>query len=116
LAEPYGEEMSAEIGGNATSAVPVGVVAMSAVAGADPEGRTPLGSVVWTAAGLSITPMVGGVLEFGERSSLAREKPQATSPAAAATPTVEAMRTTRDRRFDSIVSTTATTLSRWIAP
>jgi hypothetical protein len=26
------------------------------------------------------------------------------------------MRTTRDRRFDSIVSTTATTLSRWIAP
>jgi hypothetical protein len=28
-------------------------------------------------------------------------------------PTVEPIRTTRDRRFDSIVSTTAPTLSTW---
>ena len=96
------------------STVPFGTLGTSTVAGAEAVG--PVGPrVVCTEAGFWMTPIVGGVWEF-ERSSLARAKPHATSAAATTIPTVEPIRTTRDRRFDSIVSTTAPTLSTWTRP
>lgn len=108
-AERYGVGMSDDTGGKAMSAVPFGTLGTSTVAGAEAVG--PGGPwVVCTSAGLWITPIVGGVLEF-ERSSLARAKPQATSAAATTIPTVEPIRTRRDRRFDSIASATTPTLS-----
>ena len=102
--------MSAVTGGSPMSAVPVGTVGTSKVPGADPEWTAPC--VVSTTAGFWMTPIVGGVSESGERSSLARENPHTTKVAATTTPTVEPMRTRRDRRFASIVSATSTTLSR----
>jgi hypothetical protein len=60
----------------------------SAVAGAEPRTRV-APCVVGTAAGFRITPIVGGVSECGERSSLARAKPHATRAAATTTPAVE---------------------------
>jgi hypothetical protein len=104
--------MSDDTGGKATSAVPVGTSGTSSVADVATTGAPPMGFVVCTAAGDWMTPIVGGVSESGDRSSLARAKPYATSAAAATIPTVAAMRTTRERRFDSIVSTTPTTLAR----
>lgn len=104
--------MSDDTGGKATSAVPTGTRITSSVGGADPVDNPPMLLVVCTSAGDWMTPIVGGVSESCERSSSALEKPYPTSPAAATTPMVEAMRTTRDRRLDSIVSTTTTTLSR----
>ena len=101
--------MSDDTGGKAMSAVPLGTLGTSTVAGADAVGPAEPW-VMCTSAGLWITPIVGGVFESGERLSLARAKPHATSAAATTMPTVEPIRTTRDRRFDSIVSTTAPTL------
>ena len=115
--------MSLETGGNATSAVPEGTSGRSAVAGVDP-GETAGPSVVATCAGAWMTPMVGGVIEFGSRSSSEREKPYATSAPATTTPAVTAIRVLRDRRFasgdsvesvesvESVGSTTITTLQR----
>ena len=101
--------MSLDTGGKATSAVPAGKTGTSAVPGAEPDGA-PTAWVVSTSAGPLMTSP-GDVSDVGERSSLPREKPQATSPAASTTPTVEPILTTRDRRFDWIVCTTPTTLS-----
>jgi hypothetical protein len=98
-------------GGNATSAVPVGIVGTSAVAGAVPEG-TATPCVVATCAGAWITPTIGAVSVLGTRSSSDLEKPYATSAAAATTPTVTAIIVVRDRRLDSVVSTTRPTLPR----
>src|SRR5512143_2810697 len=93
--------VSGDVTGNATSAVPVGMVGTSSVAGAEPG--VWLGPVVvCTTAGTTMSPMVGGVVVPGERSALPREKPHTTSPAAARTATVEPMRTRRDRRLDAI--------------
>ena len=103
--------MSDDTGGKATSAVPVGTTGTSSVADAASVGATPVGRVVCTTAGDWMTAIVDGVSVSGERSSSAWEKPYATSAAAISTPTVATIRTVRDRRFDSIVSATATTLS-----
>lgn len=103
--------MSTETGGKTTSAVPVGTVGTSAVAGADPAGREPF-CVVATSPGDRMAPIVGGVVEVGTRSSSSDvEKPYATSTAAMITPTVTAIRVVRDRRFGSFGSTTTATLS-----
>lgn len=101
-------EVNGEVaGGRATSAVPVGMVGTSFVAGADPG--VWLGPVVvCTTAGTTMAPMVGGVVVLGERSSLPREKPQTTSPAARTTATVEPMRMSRERRLDFIALFSAT--------
>jgi hypothetical protein len=105
--------MSDEIGGNSTSSVPNGNTGTSAVSGADPDGATTRPCVVNTSAGAWMTPIVGGVVVVSlSRSSSDREKPYATNAAATTTPTVVAMRVVRDRRFDSIDSTTTATLSR----
>jgi hypothetical protein len=104
--------MSEDGGGKATSAVAGGTRGTSLVGVVARDGFPTAPCVVNTSAGDWMTPIVGGVSDVGERSSLALEKPYATRAAATTTPTVEAMRTTRDRRFDSIVSTTTTTLSR----
>jgi hypothetical protein len=109
--------MSDETGVNTMSAVPfgdvgislvlAGTIAWSAVPG------TPTGAEISTSAGAWMTPIVGGVFEPGSRSSSSeREKPYATRAVTATKPIVKAMRAVRDRRFDSIVSTTTTTLSR----
>ena len=103
--------MSDDTGGKATSAVPVGTTGTSSVADTTSDGDAPAGRVVCTTAGDWMTAIVGGVSESGERSSSACEKPYATRAAATTTPTVAAIRTMRDRRFDFIVSTTITTLS-----
>ncbi len=102
--------MSDDNGGKATSAVPVGTTGTSSVADTASEAGVPA-CVVCTTAGDWMTPIVGGVSESGERSSSAREKPYATRAAATTTPTVAAIRTVRDRRFDFIASATTTTLS-----
>ena len=71
-----------------------------------------------------MTPIVGGVFEFGSRSSSEREKPNATSAPATTTPAVTTSSVVRERRFasgdsgasvdsvDSVGSTTTTTLQR----
>ena len=104
--------MSDEIGGNSTSSVPNGNTGTSAVSGVDPDGTWTRGCVVNTSAGAWMTPIVGGVEVSVSRSSSDWEKPYTTNAAAATTPTVVAMRVVRDRRFDSIGSTTTATLSR----
>lgn len=101
-----------ETGGNATSAVPFGTKGTSTVAGADPEGTPTTPCVVSTSAGAWMTPIVGGVFEPGRRSSSEREKPYARRAPTATKPTVNAIRASRARRFEPIVSTTTTTLSR----
>jgi hypothetical protein len=107
--------MSDDTGGNGTSAVPVGTVGTSLVAGPEP-GTATSACVVNTCAGAWMTPIVGGVLETGSESSSERENPYATSAPATATPAVTPMRVRRDRRFASLGSTTGsttiTTLSR----
>jgi hypothetical protein len=106
--------MSDETGVRSMSAVPFGGAGMSLVlAGATSAvAGTPTGPVSSTSAGAWMTPIVGGVFEPGRRSSSEREKPYATSAATATKPVVKAIRAARHRRFDSIVSTTTTTLSR----
>ena len=99
------------MGGNSTSAVPNGNTGTSAVTGADPDGIWTRPCVVNTSAGAWMTPIVGGVEVSVSRSSSDREKPYATSAAAATTPTVVAMMVVRDRLLDSF-SSTSTTLSR----
>ena len=119
MAEGYGTRMSDEIGGNATSAVPVGTVGTSLVAGAEP-GTTTSFCVVNTCAGAWMTPIVGGVLESGSRLSSERENPYATRAPATTTPAVTPTRVRRDRCLASTGSsigfstgsTTITTLSR----
>jgi hypothetical protein len=104
--------MSTETGGKTTSAVPVGTVGTSAVSGADPTGREPF-CVVATSPGERMAPIVGGVVEFGTRSSSSDvENPYATRAAAMTTPAVTAIRVVRDRRFDALGSATSATLSR----
>ena len=105
-----------DTGGKATSAVPVGTVGTSFVAGAEP-GTATSGCVTNTCAGDWMMPIVGGVLEFGSRWSSERENPNATRAPATTTPAVTPMRVRRERRFASIGSsttgsTTITTLSR----
>ena len=103
--------MSLEIGGKATSTVSVvGTSGRSTVAAVAGEKAGPW--VVATCAGDWMAPIVGGVLEFGSRSSFDRENPYATSTPATITPAVTAIRVVRDRRFDSIGSTTTPTLQR----
>ena len=115
MADRYGTRMPDDTGGNATSAVPVGTVGTSLVAGAEPGTATSF-CVVNTCAGDWMTPIVGGVLEIGSRASSERENPYATRAPATTTPAVTPMRVRRDRRFASIGSTTGsttiTTLSR----
>lgn len=112
--------MSLDTGGNATSAVPEGTNATSAVAGTEPGAKAGP-CVVATCAGAWMTPIVGGVFE--SRSSSEREKPYATSAPATTTPAVTAISVVRERRFasgdsgsvdsvDSVGSTTTTTLPR----
>jgi hypothetical protein len=103
--------MSDDTGGKMTSAVPVGTVGTSLVAGADPE-VTARANVVATSAGAWMTPMMTVVVEAGARSSSDCANPNATSAAATTAPTVTTMRVLRDRRSGSIGSTTTTTLSR----
>jgi hypothetical protein len=119
--------MSLEIGGKATSAVPVGTSGRSTVAAVAGAKAGPC--VVATCAGDWMTPIVGGVFEFRSRSSSDREKPYTTSAPATTTPAVTAISVVRERRFDSgdsgsvdsvdsvdsvgwVGSTTTTTLQR----
>lgn len=113
MAELQGTRTREDTGGKATSAVPDGTTGTSAVTGVEP-GTADRGCVVNTSAGDWMTPMVGGVSEAGKRSSSDREKPYATSAAAATTPTVTATKVLRDRdrSSGSIVSTTIVTLAR----
>ena len=112
MAERQGTRTREDTGGNATSAVPDGTTGTSAVTGVAP-GTADSGCVVNTCAGDWMTPIVGGVFE-GERASSEREKPYATSAAAATTPTVTPIKVLRDRACPSgsVVSTTTVTLAR----
>lgn len=103
--------MSDDAGGRTTSAVPVGIVGTSAVAGAEPD-RTAGDSVVATTAGAWITPIVAGGLTPGSRSSSDLENPYASSAPATITPAVTASRVRRDRERASMDSTTTPTLPR----
>ena len=109
MAERYGTRTLDDTGGKATSAVPVGTVGTSLVAG--PEPGTATSRVVNTCAGAWMTPIVGGVLGSGCESSSERENPYATSAPATTTPAVALMMVRRDRCLGSIGFTTITTLS-----
>lgn len=102
--------MSDDTSGKTTSAVPVGIVGTSTVAGAVPAGTAEC--VVATCAGAWMAPIVGGVLTAGSRSSSDLENPYARRAPATTTPAVTATTVRRERARDSIGSTTTTTLSR----
>lgn len=108
----YGTTMSDDTGGKVMSAVPVGTAGKSAVIGADTGEAPPTARVVATTAGAWMTPIVAGGVEPGDRSSFERENPYATNAPATTTPSDTAIRTIRDRLFDSVVSSTTTTLPR----
>ena len=101
-----------DTGGNGMSAVPVGTTGTSAVIGAVPVGAPPAATVVATAAGAWMTPIVAGGVVPGDRESFEREKAKATKAPATTTPTDTAISSTRDRPFDSGCSSMATTLPR----
>ena len=95
------------------SAVPDGATSgRSSVADVGSGGRAPC--VVATSAGAWMTPIVGGVVSVGSRSSSDREKPYPTSSAAMATAIVTIISVIRDRFLGSgsIVSATCVTLAR----